>query len=102
MSDDGGAPPITPGAARFARWQLAVGGALVVVLFASPFWGPRALAKLDFFRVRKVEVLNQGHGSLGDDLQDETDARHRRVVVPEQHSDGSLTVHCESNVRAAS
>jgi cell division protein FtsQ len=42
---------------RAARWQLALGTALLVVLLAMPFWGPRALARLAFFRVRKVEIL---------------------------------------------
>jgi cell division protein FtsQ len=42
---------------RRSPWQLAGGAVLVVALMASPFWGPRLLATLDFFRVRKVEVL---------------------------------------------
>jgi cell division protein FtsQ len=45
------------GAARFPRWRLALGGVLVVVLLAIPIWGPRVLGRLDFFRVRKIEVL---------------------------------------------
>jgi cell division protein FtsQ len=42
---------------RFGRWQLAAGAVLVVLLLAAPLWGPRVLSHLDFFRVRKVEVL---------------------------------------------
>jgi cell division protein FtsQ len=42
---------------RRSPWQLAGGAVLVVALMASPFWGPRLLATLDFFRVRKIEVL---------------------------------------------
>jgi cell division protein FtsQ len=42
---------------RFSRWQLAVGVLLAAVAMAVPFWGPRLLSQLDFFRVRKVEVL---------------------------------------------
>jgi cell division protein FtsQ len=41
---------------RFPRWRLALFGALLLVLLASPLWGPRALRHLAFFRVRKIEV----------------------------------------------
>jgi cell division protein FtsQ len=44
-------------APRVARWQLALGTLLLVVLLAMPLWGPRVLARLAFFRVRKVEIL---------------------------------------------
>ncbi len=42
---------------RFPRWRLGAGVVLVLVLLASPFWGPRVLQRLDFFRMRKIEVL---------------------------------------------
>jgi cell division protein FtsQ len=42
---------------RFSRWRLALGGFTLAVLLAMPLWGPRALAQLAFFRVRKVEIL---------------------------------------------
>jgi cell division protein FtsQ len=51
------APPVRSGVARFSRWQLVAGASLVLVLLATPLWGPRLLSHLDFFRVRKVEVL---------------------------------------------
>lgn len=55
MSDAAGAAArATP---RFSRWWLLGGTALVVALMAAPFWGPRLLAKLAFFRVRKIEVV---------------------------------------------
>jgi cell division protein FtsQ len=38
------------------RWRLVVGGAVLLVLLASPLWAPRALRQLAFFRVRKIEV----------------------------------------------
>jgi cell division protein FtsQ len=41
---------------RFPRWRLALGGALLFILLASPLWAPRALRHLAFFRVRKIEV----------------------------------------------
>jgi len=50
----GAAARATP---RFSRWWLLGGTALVVALMAAPFWGPRLLAKLAFFRVRKIEVV---------------------------------------------
>ena len=40
----------------FAHWRLVLGGAVLLVLLASPLWGPRALRHLAFFRVRKIEV----------------------------------------------
>ncbi len=46
-----------PAPSRLARWQLALGALLLVVLLASPLWGPHVLRRLAFFRVRKVEVL---------------------------------------------
>ena len=42
--------------ARVPRWRLALGGVLLLVLLASPLWGPRALRHLAFFRVRRIEV----------------------------------------------
>jgi cell division protein FtsQ len=42
---------------RVPRWRLALGGFVLAVLLASPLWGPRALSRLAFFRVRKVELL---------------------------------------------
>lgn len=44
-------------AAPMPRWRLAVAAFVAVMLLASPLWAPRALSQLDFFRVRKVEVL---------------------------------------------
>jgi cell division protein FtsQ len=39
------------------RWKLALaaGGAVIAVL--APIWGPRALAELAYFRVRRVEIV---------------------------------------------
>jgi cell division protein FtsQ len=42
---------------RVARWQLALGALLLLLLLAMPLWGPRVLARLAFFRVRRVEIL---------------------------------------------
>jgi cell division protein FtsQ len=56
VSDVDEAPPPRSSAARLPRWGLVAGAVLALVLLATPFWGPRLLANLDFFRVRKVEV----------------------------------------------
>jgi cell division protein FtsQ len=57
MSDLADALPAGSAASRVARWRLALGAFALVVLLAMPLWGPRALARLAFFRVRKVEIL---------------------------------------------
>jgi cell division protein FtsQ len=42
---------------------------LVVALLAAPFWGPRLLATLSFFRVRKIEVLGLRYTPPGEVLE---------------------------------
>ncbi len=40
------------------RWlKFAVGGAGVLVLLTSPLWAPLVLRRLDFFRVRRIEIV---------------------------------------------
>jgi cell division protein FtsQ len=64
-ADAAGRPP----GSRFSRWRLAGGALLVVALMATPFWGPRLLATLDFFRVRKIEVLGLRYTPPGEVLE---------------------------------
>ena len=40
-----------------SRWRLALAGIGVLLLLASPLWGPPVLRRLAFFRVRRVEIL---------------------------------------------
>ena len=40
-----------------SRWVLATLGIGLLLLAASPLWGPRLLRNLAFFRVRKVEIV---------------------------------------------
>jgi cell division protein FtsQ len=40
-----------------SRWRAAVAVLVVLVLLASPLWGPPVLRRLEFFRVRRVEIL---------------------------------------------
>ena len=55
-------------ASRLPRWRLALFAVLLLVLFASPLWGPRALRHLAFFRVRKIEVNGLRYTPAGDVL----------------------------------
>ena len=57
MKERGDGAPAASGTPHVARWQLGVGGVLLVAILASPLWGPRLLRRLDFFRVRRIEVL---------------------------------------------
>jgi cell division protein FtsQ len=38
-------------------WKVAVGAVAVVVVLFAPLWGPRVLAQLAYFRVRRVEIV---------------------------------------------
>jgi cell division protein FtsQ len=69
VSDVGDALPArSDGGARFPRWRLAAGALLVIASLATPFWGPRLLSRLAFFRVRKVEVLGLRYTPPGEIL----------------------------------
>ena len=41
---------------RMSRIKLALYGALAVLILGSPLWAPLFLRRLDFFRVRKLEI----------------------------------------------
>ena len=41
------------------RWRTVGIAAALVVLVATPWWGPHVLSRLEFFRVRHVEVSGQ-------------------------------------------
>ncbi len=58
--------PRTP---RLARWRLVIGGVVLGALFASPLWGPRVLSHLEFFRVRKIEILGARYTQTDDVLR---------------------------------
>lgn len=38
-------------------WRIALAGAGLVLLAGSPWWAPLLMRRMDFFRVRRVEVL---------------------------------------------
>ena len=46
-----------------SRWRLVLVGIGALLLLASPLWGPGALRRLDFFRVRRVEILGTRYTS---------------------------------------
>jgi cell division protein FtsQ len=48
------------------RLRLALGGVAALLLLASPFWGPGVLRRLDFFRVRRVEILGTRYTAPGE------------------------------------
>ena len=116
MTDDGaprdeGPPSGTPSPRR-ARWKLALAAVAVVLVAASPLWGPLLLRRLAFFRVRRVEIVGAHYippgdilGRLGVDtlasVWDPTSPLERRVAAhPEveratvqRRLPGTLVVH---------
>ena len=52
-----------------SRWRLALGGIAALLLLASPLWGPPVLRRLDFFRVRRVEILGTRYTSPSELLE---------------------------------
>ena len=62
LEQGGAEAPATPRAPRGRSrrkgfpWRVAGGIALALALFVAPLWAPPLLARLDFFRVRRVEV----------------------------------------------
>lgn len=67
LSSDGQASG--PPQVRTPRWQFALGGVALVALLASPFWAPPALSHLEFFRVRRVEVIGARYTPVDDVLR---------------------------------
>jgi len=55
---------------RSSRWRRRALGVVVLLmgfaLLATPWWGPRALARLDYFHVRSVEVQGLRYASTAD------------------------------------
>jgi cell division protein FtsQ len=46
-----------PPTARQRRWKPVVGAVALVIALLAPLWGPRVLAELAYFRVRRVEIV---------------------------------------------
>jgi cell division protein FtsQ len=39
------------------RWKPVIGAVALVIALLAPLWGPRVLAELAYFRVRRVEII---------------------------------------------
>ena len=50
------------------RTKLAVGAVVLVLVAAAPLWGPLLLRRMEFFRVRKVEIVGARYVSITDVL----------------------------------
>jgi cell division protein FtsQ len=74
------------------RWRLVLGLAALIVLFASPLWGPSALSHLDFFRVRRVEIQGARYTPTDDVL--------RRLALDTTHSVWEPLRPLEARVRS--
>lgn len=61
---DTAAPSVSP---RKRKWWLVGAAVLLVVILASPLWGPQVLSQLAFFHVRKVEVIGARY-TPGDEI----------------------------------
>jgi cell division protein FtsQ len=49
-----------------AHWRATLAGIAILLLLASPLWGPGTLRHLAFFRVRKVEILGTRYTAPGE------------------------------------
>lgn len=63
---------------RRVSWRLVLGIPVVIALLAAPWWAPQLLAKLAFFRVRRVEIVGTQYVAPSDIL--------RRLSVDTTHS----------------
>jgi len=52
-----------------SHWRLTLAGLAGLVLLASPLWGPPVFRRLEFFRVRRVEILGTRYTSPGELLE---------------------------------
>ena len=64
MTEDGPSRDRSGGLA--SRWRASLAILVAVVLLASPLWGPPVLRRLEFFRVRRVEILGARSTSPGE------------------------------------
>lgn len=80
---------------RRAPWRLVLALPVVVALLAMPWWGPRVLAKLAFFRVRRVEIVGTQYVAPGDILRRLHVDTTRSVWDPAEPLEARLASHPE-------
>jgi len=51
---------------RVPRLKLALFGFFALIILGSPFWGPLLLRRMDFFRVRKLEIVGTHYIATSD------------------------------------
>src|SRR4051794_30355200 len=61
-SDDAEAKP----ARRFSRFKLSLLGIAALLLLGSPLWAPLLLRRMDFFRVRRLEIVGTHYIATSD------------------------------------
>lgn len=83
-------------------WRLALVAGAIALVAAAPWWGPRVLAEMSFFRLRRVQVVGARYvradsivALLGVDttrsIWDETDQLAERVRTHPQVSDVEIS-----------
>lgn len=80
---------------RRAPWRLILGLPVAIALLAAPWWGPRVLAELAFFRVRRVEVVGTRYVAPGDILRRLNVDTTRSVWDPAEPLEARLAGHPE-------
>jgi cell division protein FtsQ len=53
-------------ARRFSGFRLALAGIVVLLALGSPFWAPLLLRRMDFFRVRRLEIVGTHYIATSD------------------------------------
>jgi len=74
------------------HWRIALAGIVVLFLLGSPLWGPGVMRHLDFFRVRKIEILGARYTAPGELLD--------RLRVDTTHSVWDPLPPIEARVRS--
>lgn len=80
---------------RRAPWRLILGLPVVIALLAAPWWGPRVLSKLAFFRVRRVEIVGTQYVAPGDILRRMNVDTTRSVWDPAEPIEERIALHPE-------
>ena len=80
---------------RRIPWRLIAALPVVVALLAVPWWAPRALAKLAFFRVRRVEIVGTQYVAPGDILRRLNVDTTRSVWDPAEILEARVSGHPE-------